>query len=285
MKKTTKQSPPKDTTNKVLVSVVLDRSGSMESCRQKTIEGYNEYLNALRTDKESEYSVTLIQFDLNATSPDLTVCYVDKPLADVPDLTMATYEPRGSTPLFDAIGECIRRTEAKGRAVINLIITDGQENASQEFTSESIRALVKQKESEGQTFVFLGANIDAFAVGHSFGAQAMNVSNYATSQTVAAFTNSAHSTMMRAASARTMGVSASAKLAFYDDQQRASNMGLPHTTPAPALRPSGGRPAVPSSFRPIPRPPAPVVREPAKPRSWQTTSVPVSAGSGTDDEG
>ena len=264
------QAEPTDKTNKVLVSVVLDRSGSMNSCRDKTIEGYNEYLNALRMDKDSEYSVTLIQFDLDVAAPDLTVCYVDKPLADVPNLTMATYEPRGSTPLYDAIGECIRRIEAKNRAVINLIITDGQENASQEFNNESIKAFVKQKESEGQTFVFLGANIDAFAVGQSFGAQSMNVSNYATAQTVAAFTNSAHSTMMRAASARTVGVTASAKLAFYDDTQRASNMGLPHTTPSAGLRPTGGQSAAPATFRPHADPSKKVER---KPRNWTTSEA------------
>ncbi len=204
----------------------------------------------MRTDRDSEYSITLIQFDHNVKGCDLTICYVDKPLADVPALTPQTYEPRGSTPLYDAIGECIRRVEAKGRAVINVIVTDGHENASQEFTLDAVKALVKEKEAEGQTFVFLGANIDAFAVGASFGAQAANVSNYAQAHTVAAFTNTAHSTMMRAASARTMGVRASASLAFYDDAQRASNMGLPHTTPPSALRPAGGRPAAASTFRP-----------------------------------
>ncbi len=266
----TAQTEPSDKTNKVLVSVVLDRSGSMQSCRDKTIEGYNEYLNALRTDKESEYNITLIQFDHDVKGCDLTVCYVDKPIADVPDLTSLTYQPRGSTPLYDAIGECIRRVEAKDRAVINVIITDGQENSSQEFTLNTIKALVKEKEAESQTFVFLGANIDAFAVGATFGAQAMNTSNYATTQTVAAFTNTAHSTMMRAASARRVGVSASACMAFYDDTQRASNMGLPHTTPPAGLRPAGGRPAAPSTFRGNPKP---VVKPQVdrKPREWHAT--------------
>lgn len=267
----TPQGEPTDKTNQVLVSVVLDRSGSMQLCRDKTIEGYNEYLNALRTDKESEYSITLIQFDHDAKGCDLTICYVDKPLADVPDLTVKTYEPRGGTPLYDAIGECIRRVDAKGRAVINVIITDGQENASQEFTLDAIRALVKQKESESQTFVFLGANIDAFAVGASFGAQAGNTSNYAVSQTVAAFTNTAHSTMMRAQAARTVGVACSAALSFYDDTQRASNMGLPHTAPPTAFRPTGGQPAAPSTFRP--NPPSGKKVDGNKKRNWTTSGT------------
>lgn len=263
------KAEPTDKTKKVLVSVVLDRSGSMESCRDKTIEGYNEYLNALRTDKDSEYSITLIQFDHDVKGCDLTVCYVDKPLADVPDLSKETYQPRGSTPLYDAIGECIRRVEAKDRAVINVIITDGQENASQEFTLDTIKALVKQKESESHTFVFLGANIDAFAVGVSFGALAMNTSNYSQENTVAAFTNTAQSTIARAASARTLGVNASSAQAFYSDEQRLSNMGLPNGTGSPVVGSvSGGRPAVPPTFRRAPK-----VDRKSQSRDWKTTNV------------
>ena len=52
------------------------------------------------------------------------------------------------TPLYDAIGECTRRVDAKGRAVTMLVITDGHENASKEFTQEAVKALIKQKEAE-----------------------------------------------------------------------------------------------------------------------------------------
>lgn len=146
MTENTAQAEPTDKTNKILVNVVLDRSGSMGSVRQSTIDGYNEYLNGLRKDTESEYTLTLIQFDLVAAKADLTISYVDKPLAEVHDLTPADYEPRGSTPLYDAIGECIRRVEAKGRGVITLIVTDGHENASTEFTRDSVKALIADKE-------------------------------------------------------------------------------------------------------------------------------------------
>ena len=102
-------------TNKMLVSVVLDRSGSMEETRAGTISGYNEYIKGLRADKKSEYNVTLMQFDSAgaASEPELTVSYEDKPLAKVPKLTAKTYEPRGMTPLYDAIGECARRLSRK----------------------------------------------------------------------------------------------------------------------------------------------------------------------------
>jgi Mg-chelatase subunit ChlD len=54
---------------------------------------------------------------------------------------LADYEPRGNTPLFDAIGECVRRVEENGRAITVVVITDGMENASKEFTRESVSGL------------------------------------------------------------------------------------------------------------------------------------------------
>jgi hypothetical protein len=156
-------------TNKVLVNVILDRSGSMHSSKQATISGYNEYIQGLRADKDTEYSVSLTQFDAPMTHPELTVLYLDRALADVPELTGADYEPRGNTPLYDAIGEGIRRVDAKDRAIITLIITDGQENSSMEFTKDSVKALIKSKEDEGWTFAFLGADIDSYAVGGAIG--------------------------------------------------------------------------------------------------------------------
>jgi hypothetical protein len=139
-------------TNNVLVNVVLDRSGSMESGRAGTITGYNAYIDELKIDKAINYSVTMIQFDTNGGKPELTVKYRDLPIKDVPALTDAEYEPRGGTPLYDAIGECIRRVEAKGRSVLVVIITDGRENSSTEFTRASIKKLIAGKEAEGWTF-------------------------------------------------------------------------------------------------------------------------------------
>jgi Mg-chelatase subunit ChlD len=83
----------------------------------------------------------------------LTISCENKPLADlpvmmladVPVMTLADFAPRGSTPLYDAIGECARRVEANGRAVTVVVITDRMENASKEFTRESVKALIKGK--------------------------------------------------------------------------------------------------------------------------------------------
>lgn len=231
-----------DKCSSVLVAVVLDRSGSMEATRDSTISGYNEYINALRQDKASDYSITLTQFDAPMTAAELTVSYSDRALADVPELTRQSYEPRGNTPLYDAIGECVRRVEAKNRAVIMLIITDGMENASTEFTKESVKKLIKEKEAEGWTFAFLGANIDSYAVGGSIGVAAQNVANYVVGNEAALYTNLAQSTISRSALCRTVGVSAAVKMCFLDDSQRA-DMAKPTSATT-----TGGRPPAPPKF-------------------------------------
>ncbi len=249
-------------TNKMLVSVVLDRSGSMESSRAGTISGFNEYLTGLRADKDSEYDITLIQFNSagNSSAPELMISYVDKPLAEVPALTADTYQPNGSTPLYDAIGECVRRVEAKNRAVTLVIITDGEENASREFTLNAITALLKEKEGEGWTIAFLAANIDAFAVGSSMGVQYTNTSNYAVGNEGVLYRNLVQSTVTRSHATASLGVrAASARPLFTKGQQAAMAGSGP-----------GSRSSVPPSFRPAAKPPAsqstrPSAKPPAKP--------------------
>jgi len=253
---------PTDKTNKMLVSVVLDRSGSMGDVRAGTISGYNEYINGLRKDTASEYSVSLIQFDAagSAAGPTLTVSYIDKPLADVPVLTEQDYEPRGTTPLYDAIGECVRRVEPKDRAVTILIITDGMENASREFTLDSVKALIQSKESEGWTFAFLGADIDSYAVSGAMGMSAANTANYAKSNVGATYAAMAQSTMARATLNATVGVGGASTMAFFDDDQKAA-MGDPTVKggqkPAPAGFPKKASVAGPNPGRPG-----------RKPRNW-----------------
>jgi len=264
-----KSPQPTDTTNKVLVNVILDRSGSMQPIRDATISGYNEYLNSLRADKNSEYNISLIQFDSEHDGPSLTIKYADKPLGEVADLTPADYEPRGMTPLYDAIGECIRRVETKGRLVITAIITDGMENASHEFTIDNIKALIAEKEKEHWTFVFLGTGIDSYAVSASMGMPAHATSNYAgdPQHVQATYSAFAQSTVSRSAMARHVGLrAASASRMFTNSQRTAMGGARPGTT-------AGGRPAAPPQFRP-PSPTSQAKPLARKRTNWKESRVP-----------
>lgn len=219
-----------DKTNKILVSIVLDKSGSMSGARMETISGFNVYVDKLREDKKTEYSISLTQFDMNQ-GPELTVTYADTPLAQVKPLTAADYEPRGGTPLYDAIGECIRRIGEDSRGKIMVVITDGEENSSREFSRSSIKALIKSKEKDGWTFVFLGSDIDAYKVGGAMGSSVGNTSQYNKVNTVQMFAASAGATMTRSALYNTVGAQAVAdnQPAFFSAEQKSVMTDAPAT--------------------------------------------------------
>ncbi len=161
------------------IVVLLDRSGSMETIKGDMEGGFNGFI-ADQQKHPSACRVTLAQFDTHSTD----IVYEAKPLADVPALKL---EPRGGTPLLDAMGKIIgqvtdRLALTKGPArpdrVLFLVITDGEENASHQFTKEQIRTLVKERTDDGWAFSFLGANVDAFAEAGSLGVAAAATANY-----------------------------------------------------------------------------------------------------------
>jgi len=162
-------------TNKNLTAIgfVLDRSGSMMSIKDKTINGFNEFLE---TQKMSDGSacVTLAQFDHEYN---VIHDYVD--IQSVPNLTTEAFAPRGSTALLDAIGmtivsigqkiSLIAEDERPGNVII-VVITDGQENASVEYSRDKIFEMIThQTEVYKWEFIFLGASKDAISAGQSMG--------------------------------------------------------------------------------------------------------------------
>lgn len=157
---------------------LLDRSGSMESCWDDTIGGFNAFVEE---QKALGGSLTLIQFD-----HEYLVSYKDVPVKDVKPLTRETFKPRGSTALLDAIGRTIKETTSPSPIII--ILTDGHENASHEYTKAHIKDLVEARQKAGWTFLYLGANQDAFAEAGSIGIAPQGTMNYDTRRTPEAFT-------------------------------------------------------------------------------------------------
>ncbi len=172
----------KPTKKGTLVTFILDESGSMDSCKTDTIGGYNQYIKKLQADgKDILFSLT--KFD----SMHITRVLDGTNVKEVPALTDKTFTPGASTPLYDAIGKTIQGTNETKRNIVCIIMTDGEENSSTEHTKATVEKLIKEKTKQGWTFVYLGANQDAWAVGQGMGIAKGNVKNYDVTKTKGVF--------------------------------------------------------------------------------------------------
>lgn len=154
------------------ITVILDRTGSMDTIREDVVGGFNAFLGAQQATPHPA-TFTLVQFD---SQDPYEVLQSAVPLAQARPLTLAQYVPRASTPLYDAMGRGILELEAQLAAlpdaqrptkVIFVVVTDGQENASQEFDRARVSALIQAKKALDWDFVFLSADLDAFTdAGH-----------------------------------------------------------------------------------------------------------------------
>lgn len=165
------------------ITVILDRSGSMQSVRSDVIGGFNTFLDEQKK-TPGECTFTLAQFDTNdpyEVLRDFAPLNEVQPLGD-------EYLPRGGTPLYDAVGRGIIDTghrlarlpeDQRPGKVIFVIITDGQENSSREFTRDKVFEMTRhQQEKYSWQFVYIGANQDAMAVGATLGVAAANSLTY-----------------------------------------------------------------------------------------------------------
>ena len=164
----------------VHVTFLLDRSGSMSSISQDVIGGYNNFVSEQRT-VDSACLFSSAQFD---SGNPYEIIHERISIGNVPELSSATYCPRGVTPLFDAIGTLITRIETTAKELereedqIVVIFTDGLENASSNWTRKQIFQLVQQKQQLGWKFIFMGANQDAYAEGQRLGVEPGNIQNF-----------------------------------------------------------------------------------------------------------
>lgn len=165
------------------IAMVLDRSGSMDSCREATIEAVNKYLLEARGDKHlAEADFELSIFDSQSIDIIRTGA-----VTKVADLTASDYMPRGGTPLYDAIGRGIDGLDAKlakagTKKAILVVVTDGFENASRKYNHEAIQELIKGRQADGWLVVFLGAGLGAAQQGLALGVRAGTVANIGTSK-------------------------------------------------------------------------------------------------------
>ena len=161
---------------------ILDRSGSMAGLEKDTIGGFNAMIEKQKKYDGKCYVSTVIFDDVSEVLHDR----VD--LNDVPKMTENDYTVRGCTALIDAIGSAIHhignvhkyaRKEDVPDNTVFVITTDGQENASHNYTSDRVKLMIeRQKEKYGWEFLFIGANIDAVETAARYGINRDRAVNY-----------------------------------------------------------------------------------------------------------
>ncbi|WP_138007112.1 vWA domain-containing protein [Halalkalirubrum salinum] len=151
------------------ITFVLDSSGSMHSIADDTIGGFNAFLDEQRAE-DGAATVSLFDFDDRVSQ-----VYRGMDLREAENLTRATYTPGGQTALHDAMLQAITDTEqllaerdATPETVVIVVLTDGQENASQ-TPIKPLREQIKAKQTGGWEFLFIGANQDAVLAASEFG--------------------------------------------------------------------------------------------------------------------
>lgn len=164
---------------KTMIVVLLDRSGSMGALEAEVVSGVNSFLEEQRAIKQPA-SLAMVRFDSEAIERFRPMI----PLENVSALDRRDFKARSWTPLLDAVGKSITEMEDDWRRerpdqAIMVIATDGQENASREFTKEKVRALIEARQSSGKwAFIYLGANVDVFAEAGSMGIMVENSAGY-----------------------------------------------------------------------------------------------------------
>ena len=161
---------------------ILDKSGSMGGLETDTIGGYNSML-AKQQGVAGDCLITTVLFDNNY---ELLHDCID--LKAVGVITEKEYQVGGSTALLDAIGRTIHKIENaqkhtaedyRAEKVMFVIITDGEENASREYSAERVKSQIEQQKTKyGWEFIFLGANIDAVETASRFGITSDRAATY-----------------------------------------------------------------------------------------------------------
>jgi len=151
--------------------IILDESGSMESIKKPTIDGFNEIVQTVKGVEqkfpEQEHFISFISFNGLGLKTHLW----KEPVSKLEQLNTSNYHPGASTPLYDAMGYGLRKLSAQilgmdDYNVLVTIFTDGEENTSEEYTGEMIKKMVNDLKTKRWTFTYIGTDheVEQFAL-------------------------------------------------------------------------------------------------------------------------
>jgi hypothetical protein len=156
----------KTTAHKAYNLIILDESGSMEAIRRSTINGFNELMQSISHEAKDNPSMkqylSFFSFNGNGIREQVALTEVGD---SIPVLDEKCYVPDSMTPLYDAIGHAtgklrIALENERDHAVLVTILTDGAENASKEYTRQTIANIIRQLTSQRWLFTYMGTNQD-----------------------------------------------------------------------------------------------------------------------------
>lgn len=159
------------------IVILIDKSGSMASFSEDTIQGVNSLITKQKAE-DGNANLSMVFFN-NAIS---TFRWRD-PMRDVELITNNEYHPSGSTSLLDAIGCTVKEMVSslhfepsfkRSDAVLFFILSDGYENSSQLYTYTQVRQMITQQTKNNWKFVFMGADVDIMKVGDELGIEREN---------------------------------------------------------------------------------------------------------------
>lgn len=205
------------------IALLVDRSGSMSSIKDATDGAIAEYISGQVVDARTDGGRRTLR--LTTFDTEVEIVHGSTPIEQVPPFAL---QPRGMTALHDAMGTQITafgdelaalpEPERPGHVVF-VVVTDGLENASREYTGPGVKAMVEhQHDVYGWEFVYLGANQDAVTEGAKLGVPQHGAITYdASPETVAA--------VVAAAGAYTSASARGYQASFSDDDRRRARTG------------------------------------------------------------
>lgn len=164
--------------SKTFYHIILDQSGSMSDCVNQTLKGLadqrKEILAIANEFPDQEIRVGLTVFDHN-----VELKYSNLTVTELSRMNSFHYQPNGLTALLDAIGMSVAATQRlmvnEGDSAVIIILTDGYENASKEYSQKQIKELIQAKEETRKwSFTYLGATLDTVEIAKSMNIKAEN---------------------------------------------------------------------------------------------------------------
>lgn len=162
--------------------LIIDRSGSMQKTQDDAQGGIGTFIKG-QHQLPGKKTITLVQFD-----------HEHETVYDFERLEHARHYvlvPRGMTRLLDAVGFAVTQTgqklaamdeDARPGKVAVLIVTDGAENDSREWSKDQVAALVKQQsEVYGWAFTYIGSSLTTFEDAKTLGISYDCTLNYSAS--------------------------------------------------------------------------------------------------------